>query len=286
MMVGLAAITVGCGKDDAPAKKAGKADEAKPASEPEAPPKPTKPSVVSEEVTYQVGDKTFRGYLATLSGSTEKRPGVIVVHQWWGHDDYARSRARQLAEMGYTALAVDMYGDGKQADHPKTAMAFSTEAMKDKDVMAARFDAALEILKKHDSTDPEKMAAIGYCFGGAVVLEMAKRGSDLDAIASFHGTLSTDTPVAKGTVKGQVFVAHGAADPFVKPETLEAFKKQMKDAAVPMTFEAYEGAKHSFTDPRADELGKKFELPLEYNKAADARSWETLTAMLTEVFDT
>ena len=272
---------MGCKKkaDEKKADPTAAKDEAKKTE----PVKPEEPKVTSKEITYKVGEQEFKGYIATPPGDGP-HPGVLVVHEWWGHNDYARSRARMLAEMGYVALAVDMYGDGKQAAHPKDAMAFAGKVMENKDIAEASFRSAMEALKSHKQTDGTKLAAIGYCFGGAVVLEMAKRGIDLAAVASFHGSLSTDTPVKPGDIKAKVFVAHGADDVFVKPEAIEGFRKQMTDAKVDFKFVAYEGAKHSFTNPGADETGKKFELPLAYNEAADKQSWSALTEMLAASF--
>lgn len=275
-------LACGCGKKDEAKKKpvaadADKADD-KGADKSATPTEPKEPAISATEVTYKVGDQEFKGYLATPAGEG-KAPGVLVVHEWWGHNDYSRRRARMLAEMGYTALAVDMYGDGKQAAHPKDAMAFATAALKDKAVAEARFVAAMDMLKNHPRTSG-KLAAIGYCFGGGVVLEMAKRGVALDLFASFHGMLNTATEFAAGDVKGKVFVAHGAADSFIPPETIETFKKQMGDAKVEMEFVAYDGAKHAFTNPEADTNGKKFKIDLAYNKQADEQSWAKLTELL------
>ncbi|MEL7451281.1 MAG: dienelactone hydrolase family protein, partial [Pseudomonadota bacterium] len=163
------------------------------------------PSVVGEEVSYEAGGVTLKGYLAYDENQDGPRPGVLVVHEWWGHNDYTRDRARQLAELGYTALAVDMYGDGKQADHPEDAQKFMMAVFNDMDAGVARFLAAKALLEEHASTDPEETAAIGYCFGGAIVLHMARTGEDLAAVAAFHaGGLETGNDAAN--IKGKVFV--------------------------------------------------------------------------------
>ena len=146
-------------------------------------------SVKTEELTYSEGGTTFKGFLAWDDAISGKRPGVLVVHEWWGLNDYVRSRAKQLAELGYTALAVDMFGEGKVADHPKDAGAFAGSLMKDPQVAMARFRAAMQALKSQSTVDPDKIAAIGYCMGGAIVLSAARQGLDLDAVASFHGSL-------------------------------------------------------------------------------------------------
>ncbi len=241
------------------------------------------PKVVGQEVSYETGGVTLKGYLAYDENQDGPRRGVLVVHEWWGHNDYTRDRARQLAELGYTALAVDMYGDGKQADHPDDARTFMMEVLNDMDAGVARFRAAKKLLEEHASTDPERIAAIGYCFGGAVVLHMARTGEDLDAVAAFHaGGLETGNDAAN--IKGRVFVAHGEDDPFVKPEAIESFKRNMDAAGVDYEFVAYPGAVHAFTNPGATEKGQRFDLPLAYQKAADEQSWAKLKSMLTDVF--
>jgi dienelactone hydrolase len=181
--------------------------------------------LVGEEVAYRSGDTVLKGYLAYDKGQTAPRPGVLVVHEWWGHNDYARKRADMLAAVGYTALAVDMYGDGKRAAHPEDAMKFMKEVMDNIPEGERRFDAAKAFLEAHPSTDPGKTAAIGYCFGGAVVLHMARKGSNLAVAASFHGNLGTQAPARKGVVKARVMAFTGAADPFVPAEQVAAFEK-------------------------------------------------------------
>lgn len=240
--------------------------------------------VVGEEVEYRDGDKTFKGYIAYDASVKEQRPGILVVHEWWGHNDYARMRARMLAEQGYTALAVDMYGEGKMADHPKDAGLFAGEVKKNMDVAAARFAAAEKLLQSHSSVNSSDISAIGYCFGGGIVLEMARRGMDLDAVASFHGSLGTSTPAKPGAVKAKVLVYNGAADPFVKAEDIAAFKAEMEQAGVDFSFTNYPGAKHSFTKLGADAFGKQFDLPLAYDKVADEASWSATLQALGEIY--
>lgn len=238
--------------------------------------------VQGTEVSYQAGDTTLKGYLAVDTAKPGKRPGILVVHEWWGHNDYARKRARMLAELGYTALAVDMYGDGKQAAHPDDAGKFAGEVSKNMPLAEARFRAAMELLKSQPSVAGDDIAAIGYCFGGGVVLEMARRGLALDGVASFHGSLGTQSPAQEGQLQAKVLVMNGEADPFVKAEAIAAFKQEMQNAGVDYQFINYPGAKHSFTNPDADTFGQKFNLPLEYNAEADKKSW----AALQQFFDT
>ncbi|MEK7728196.1 MAG: dienelactone hydrolase family protein [candidate division KSB1 bacterium] len=241
-------------------------------------------AIKTEEVTYSADGVSMKGFLAYNDASTDKRPGVLVVHEWWGHNEYARKRARMLAELGYTALAVDMYGDGKQAQHPNDAGKFAGEVMQNIEGAKARFTAALDVLKQHKTVDASRIAAIGYCFGGGVVLHMARFGYDLKGVASFHGSYATQTPAEPGKVKAAVLVCHGAADPFVSAEQVEALKQEMQNAGVDFQFIAYESAVHSFTNPEADENGKKFELPLAYNKAADEKSWADLQQFFKKIF--
>lgn len=243
-------------------------------------------AVVGEEVTYQSGDTTLKGYIAwddTLEG---RRPGVLVVHEWWGHNEYARMRARMLAEMGFTALAVDMYGDGKQASHPDDAAKFAGEVSKNMPVAEARFKAAMTMLQQQKSVDSNHISAIGYCFGGGVVLEMARRGIKLDGVAVFHGSLAAKTSIKPGSIKTKILVANGAADPFVTAEQIAAFKQEMEAAKVDYRFINYPGARHSFTNPEADKYGKAFNMPLAYHAEADALSWQELGLFFKELQET
>ncbi len=236
-----------------------------------------------EEVTYSADNIEMKGYLVYDDSFKGERPGVLVVHEWWGHNEYVRTRAAMLAKLGYTALAIDMYGDCKQASHPEDAGKFSKAVMSNLDSAKTRFNAALEILKAHKTTKKDKASAIGYCFGGGVVLHMARLGVDLAGVASFHGSLGTSLKVEPGKIKSKIVVFNGAEDPFVKREELEGFVKEMNEATANFKIFNYPGAKHSFTSPGADDFGKKFNLPLEYNEAADEKSWNELKVFLKEV---
>jgi len=241
--------------------------------------------IQKEEVQYRQGEVTLNGYLAYDNALLGRRPGILVVHEWWGHNAYARKRAEMLAEMGYVALALDMYGDGKLAEHPDTAGAFAGEVGKDlKGAGKDRFLAAADLLRKQEMTDPKRIAAIGYCFGGGIVLHMARFGLDLDGVVSFHGSISTQTPAQKGEVKAQILVFNGADDPFVTAQQIAAFKEEMENAQVSYQFVNLEGAVHSFTNPGADEFGQKFGLPLAYNEAADTRSWAEMQEFFNSIF--
>lgn len=243
-----------------------------------------KTKIAGEEVAYSADSVNMKGYIAWDASKQGKRPGVLVVHEWWGHNPYARHRADMLAELGYVALAVDMYGDGKVADHPKDAGMFAGEVMKRGPGATARFMKAMEILKANPNVDGNNIAAIGYCFGGSTVLNMARQGLDLKGVASFHGGLGTGTPAKKGEVKTKVLVCNGGADKFIPQTDIDAFKKEMEDAGVTYTFKSYEGAIHGFTNPAADSLGKKFEMAIAYNAPADTASWTDMKAFFGELF--
>lgn len=190
-----------------------------------------------------------------------------------------------LAKLGYIAIAVDMYGSGKRADHPDDATRFMNEVLENMDRGEARFNAALAILKRHPATDPKKrLAAIGYCLGGGVVLHMARSGADLRGVASFHGSLDSSHTSAPGSVKAKVLVLHGAEDRFTTPEQIEAFKREMKAARVDYHFIVYPGAMHSFTNPDADRFAERFNMPLRYNEKADKLSWEEMKRFFEEIF--
>jgi dienelactone hydrolase len=242
-------------------------------------------AVVGREVSYQSGDTLLKGYLAYDDAVQGKRPGILVVHEWWGQNAYARQRADMLAQLGYTALAVDMYGEGKTAAHPDEAGKFAGAVRQNLPLMKARFLAAREFLNGQPTVDPEKNAAIGYCFGGSVVLEMAIEGVDLAGVASFHGSLGGLSTPQAGAVKARVLVANGADDPFVTAEQVAAFRAMMDASGAPYTFINYPGVKHSFTNPGADRLGEQFNLPLVYNAAADSASWQALQQFLTTAFN-
>ena len=246
---------------------------------------PAQAKIIGKNVEYTADGVTLKGYLAYDSGMKGKGPGILVVHEWWGLNDYARNRAKMLAQLGYTALAVDMYGEGKQAKHPDDAGKFASEVMKNFDTAKARFTAAEDFLKKQPTVDPGKIAAIGYCFGGGVVLNMAREGADLKAVASFHGSLGAVHPAQAGMVKAKIRVYTGADDKFVPAEAVEGFRKEMADANADVKIISYPGAVHSFTNPDATEIGKKFNQPnMAYNKKADKESWDDMKKFFNEVF--
>lgn len=242
-------------------------------------------AVQGKEVSYRASDGTqLKGYIAYDDAAKEKRPGILVVHEWWGLNDYARKRARMLAEEGYVALAVDMYGGGKQAHHPDDAQKFSSEVSQNEKLAKARFDAALELLKKQKTVDADKIGAIGYCFGGSVVLNMARMGEPLTVVESFHGGLKTLHPAEPGKVKARIASFTGEADPFIPAADVAAFREEMDKAGVNYQVITYPGAQHSFTSPDADKYGKEFKLPMAYNAEADKDSWSKGLALMAEAF--
>lgn len=240
--------------------------------------------IKSQIVEYTVDGESFTGYLAYDDQLQGKRPGVLVVHEWWGHNDYVRRRADMLAELGYTAFALDMYGTGKVAQHPEDAKRFMQAVMDNMETAEKRFDAGYNILRNHPSVETEQIAAIGYCFGGSTVLQMAREGVDLDGVVSFHGILATETPAQNGQVKAKLLVLTGADDPMVPSFQVDAFREEMTEANVSFKLYSYPGVTHAFTNPAADELGKRFNMPLAYDPGADADSWQKMQKFLSEIF--
>ena len=238
-------------------------------------------AVQTRVVEYKQGDTTLQGFMAWDDAAKGRRPGVLVVHEWWGHNDHARNSATRLAQAGYVGFALDLFGKGKVTTHPKDAEAFVAEATRDPAVLVARYNAALEQLKRDPHVDPEKIAAIGYCFGGGVVLKMARAGADLDAVVSIHGVLATKSPAEKGRVKARVLVLTGADDPMVPNEQVEAFKSEMTAAGAKFEVISYPHAKHGFTNPNADKAGMD---GLAYNEEADKKSWAAVLDLFQQVF--
>jgi dienelactone hydrolase len=241
-------------------------------------------AVQGREVTYSASGTTLKGYVAYDDAIKGKRPGILVVHEWWGHNEYARKRARMLAEQGYTALALDMYGDGKQAHHPDDAGKFASEVSKNAALSKARFDAAFDLLKKEKTVDAANIGAIGYCFGGTVVLNMARIGEPLKVVVSFHGGLGTEHPAESGKVQARIASFTGEDDPMIPAAQVAAFRQEMDKAGVTYKVVTYPGAQHAFTNPDADKYGKEFKLPLAYNAAADKASWDAGLAFLADAF--
>jgi len=242
------------------------------------------PAVVGTPVAYATDSTNMQGYIAFDESDSSKRPGILVVHEWWGHNEHARNQADKLAELGYVALAVDMYGEGKQANHPSEAGEFAGMVMGNIDEARARFEAALNTLKNHPGVDDEKIGAIGFCFGGSVVLSMANAGYDLDAVAAFHAGLQLPIMPDSGAVKAKVLVANGGADPMVTEQHVSDFKAAMDAAGADYTYISYEGVKHAYTNKEADSLGAEFNIPLGYDAKADSASWEEMKALFERAF--
>lgn len=241
--------------------------------------------LVTRQLHYQAAGLSLQGYLAySKSQQALLKPAVLVVHEWWGHNAYARKRAEMLAELGYVAFALDMYGDNRLAHHPDDARKFAQEALSDQAMLKKRFLAALDYVKRLDNVDKQSVAAIGYCFGGAVVLNMARAGVDLAGVVSFHGALATDTPAGKNKVSAKVLVLHGGNDAFIPEQQVAAFESEMKNARVDYQLVIYQGAEHSFTNPQADSIAARFGMPLRYHQQADLDSWQKMQTFFDSIF--
>src|SRR3970040_1675909 len=228
-------------------------------------------AVKDEPVTYKAGDTVMKGFVVYDDAVKGKRPGIVLVHEWWGITDHIRNEARRLAAQGYTAFVADMYGDAKTADNPKDAGMLAGSVMKNPDAMRARFNAARAALARHASVDARRIGAAGYCLGGTVAHNMVRAGADLAGIVMFHAGLATNTPAPK-SVKAKVLVLNGADDPLVKPDQIEGFKKDMAAANADYKLVNYPGAVHAFTNPAATETGKKFNMPVAYNAEVDKQA--------------
>ncbi|MDD5772692.1 MAG: dienelactone hydrolase family protein [bacterium] len=234
----------------------------------------------TEVIEYKHGDTVLEGYLAYDDSIKGKRPGILVVHEWWGLNKYIRGRAEQLAKLGYIAFAIDMYGKGVIAKDANEAGAFAGIYRSDRKLMQARANAGLEVLKMNKLTDTDKVAAIGYCFGGTTVLELARSGALLSGVVSFHGGLDTPSYEAKN-IKAKVLVLHGGDDPNVKPEHMASFQEEMRKSGVDWQVYIYGGAVHSFTNP---DSGNDPSKGVAYNEKADKRSWEAMKLFFAEIF--
>ncbi len=242
-----------------------------------------KGDIRKEEVSYSDNGVTLKGMVVYDADIEGERPAIVVVPEWWGNNEYARMRATMLAELGYIAIAADMYGDGKIANDPKEAMAYSDPFYKDPSLGKSRIEAAIRKVLEYPEADPDNVAAIGYCFGGSMVLNAAKMGTPLKGVVSFHGGLKI-APAAKGSVTGKILVCHGAADKFVSEEDVKEFRGNLDEAGVDYKFIVYPNATHAFTNPDATASGKKFKLPIEYNAAADKKSWADMKSFFEGLF--
>ena len=238
-------------------------------------------AVQMKEVVYSDGDQQLRGYLAWDDSIEGKRPGVMVIHEWWGLNDYAKQRARMLAEEGYVAFAADMYGADKVTTHASDAKGWMTQIVSNQEAWQKRALLGLEQLKNSPLVDDSKTAAIGYCFGGATVMQMAYAGADLDGVVSFHGSLPPATPEQAANIKSSVLIAHGEADGFIPTERIVKFKEALSNANVDWEMNVYANAKHGFTNPGAGDFGMD---ALAYDEKADQRSWARMKAFFDEIF--
>jgi dienelactone hydrolase len=240
-------------------------------------------TVQEETVSYQTDSVTAKSFVAYSSDTSAKKPIVLIIPEWWGLGDYIKNRARQLASEGYFAMAVDIYGNGKQGLTPDEAGKLATPFYTNPQLGYGRIQAALAKAVTYPGADSTKTAAIGYCFGGSMVLNAARMGMPLDGAVSFHGSLAGVTP-QKGKTTAAILVLHGAADSFVPDAEVAKFKKQMDSTGTTYTFKAYDSATHAFTNPDATATGKKFNMPISYNAAADTASWKEMKQFFNKIF--
>jgi dienelactone hydrolase len=242
------------------------------------------PAKIKEEnITYKDDTTTLNGFVAFDENSAAKRPAVIIVPEWWGLNEYPKMRARQLAELGYVAMAVDFYGNGIIAGNPADAQKFATPFYTNPALGKSRIDAALVKLRSYSQVDTNNIAAIGYCFGGSMVLNAAKLGENFKGVVSFHGGLAGVVP-KKELLKASILVCHGEADSFVPKADVDQFKKSMDSVGADLTFKTYPNATHAFTNPEADENARKFKMPIAYNAAADSTSFNDMKSFFGKIF--
>jgi dienelactone hydrolase len=241
------------------------------------------PALKAENVNYKIGDVDMNSYVVYDSAITGKRPAVLVVHEWWGLNEYAKRRARELAGLGYIAMAVDMYGNGQTADNPELAGKLAGPFYQNPAMTKAHFDAALNKLKTYAAVDTANIGAIGYCFGGGVLLNIVRLGEPLKGIVSFHGSL-VGTPANKDLLTAKILVLHGDDDKFVPATEVATFKKQMDSIGAAYTFKSYPSATHAFSNPDATAMGEKFKIPIAYNAAADTASWNEMKLFFAGLF--
>ena len=238
-------------------------------------------AVKTETITYTHDGVALKGHLAYDDAAAGKRPGVLVVHEWWGLNDYAKKRVEMLAGLGYVAFAADMYGDGKATEHPEKAGEMMGTVQKNQALWQGRAVASLKVLQQHPRVDAGKLAAIGYCFGGATALQLAYTGADVKAVASFHGALPLPSAEQAKAIKAKVLICHGAEDSFVTDDACQKLRKALGAANVDYEMDYYGGARHGFSVPGVDARGMA---PLKYDPAADKRSWARMLALFGEVF--
>jgi dienelactone hydrolase len=241
-------------------------------------------NILTNRIEYSVGDAPHQGYLAYDDELSGARPGVILVHEWWGLNDYMVRRAHMLAELGYVALAIDMFGAGRVADNPDAAGSLMNGVLNDMETGTAALEAGYQLLLNQVGVDPERTAAIGYCFGGAMALHMARIGMPLSAVVSFHGALGSFHQADPGSIKPAILVCHGAADSMVSMQELAGFRLEMEQAQADYEVLELAGAKHGFSNPQADVNAEKYGIDLGYQAQADARSWAAMQTLFERVF--
>ena len=238
-------------------------------------------SVKTEVIRYRVGDTEFQSFLAYDDAAQDKRPGILVCPEWWGLNEYAKHRAQMLTQLGYVALAVDLFGNGMTTEDPQVASKTAGALKANRQLLRQRVNAGLDQLKQNPHVDPRRLGVIGYCFGGTTALELARSGADVKAVVTFHAGLDSPNPSDGRNIKGTVLVCHGGDDTFSSQKDIEAFQQEMRQNHVDWQMNVYGGAVHSFTNPGADKHG----IPgIAYNARADRRSWAAMQMVFNEVF--
>ncbi len=238
--------------------------------------------VITKPIKYTEADQEYTSFISYDDSIKGKRPGVLVVHEWWGLDDYAKRRMEMLAKLGYVAFAVDMYGTGKVTDDPEQAKSWMTEATTDVEWWRERAIAGIKRLKQHQLVDKNNIAAIGYCFGGGTVIQLAYGGVNLNGIVSFHGSLPPADEESFGKIKAKMLIAHGNTDPFIPRQMVTSFQDTLDKAGADWNMITYGNTLHSFTNPKADTRGME---ALKYSKSADQHSWKAMQNFFDEIFN-
>jgi len=241
-------------------------------------------NILTNRIEYAVGDANHQGYLAYDNEYSEARPGILILHEWWGLNEYIVRRTHMLAELGYVALALDMYGEGRIATDPDQAGKLMSGVLSDMAAGTEALRAGYDLLLDQVGVDRTRSGAIGYCFGGAMVLHMARIGLPLSAVASFHGALGSFHSADAGSIQAKLLVCLGADDSMVSLDELEAFKREMDAAQADYEVLLLDGAKHGFTNPQADVNAEKYAIDLGYQQAADEKSWSAMQTLFNEVF--
>lgn len=241
-------------------------------------------NILTNRIEYPVDGANHQGYLAYDDELTEARPGILIVHEWWGLNEYILRRAHMLAELGYVALAIDMYGGGRIAADPGEAGELMNGVLNDMESATEALGAGYDLLLNQVGVDRTRSAAIGYCFGGAMVLHMARIGLPLSAVASFHGALGSFHTAGPGSIQARILACHGAADSMVSMDDLEGFKQEMDAAQADYEVLLLDGAKHGFSNPQADINAQKYAIDLGYQQQADEQSWAAMQALFNKVF--